>query len=86
MPFKVCFMFGEEIPKGTFSASMQKFEDVGNNFQCTERSTVGLLPTSTQGNKQILAFIDHFTKNVPVGALDNQMGDTVAMNLSKKCL
>lgn len=59
-------------------APLQVFEEVAHPFQRAGMDIVGPFPTTTEGNRYLLVFVDHLTKYSEVVAMPDQKAETVA--------
>lgn len=65
-------------------APMERFNEVREPFERTALDIVGPLPTTTEGNKYVLVFVDHFTKYAEALPLKDQKAETVARAFVEK--
>lgn len=59
-------------------APLELFGEVNEPFERTALDVVGPLPITTEGNKYVLVFVDHFTKFAEALPLRDQKAETVA--------
>lgn len=65
-------------PKNVAPAPLQVFQEVASPFERTAMDIMGPLPTSSEGNRYILVFIDHLTRYAEAIAMPDQKAETVA--------
>lgn len=59
-------------------APLEHYGEVAEPFERMALDIVGPLPTTTEGNRYILVFVDHFTKLAEAVPLPDQKAETVA--------